>query len=63
MDFRLTNGKPKATLIQRFDGSILLITPRLEKMELDSLREALYYADHLGFEINIEHLHPAGGEG
>lgn len=63
MDFRLTNGKPKATLIQRFNRSIMLISPMLEKIEFPSIREALLYEGEHGFEINIEHLHPAGGEG
>jgi hypothetical protein len=27
VDFRLLNGKPRATLIQRFDGSVLLLGP------------------------------------
>lgn len=66
-DFRLLNGRPKVTVIQRFNRSILLITPTLEKLEFPSgekpAHACLEYVDDHGWEINIEHLHPAGGEG
>lgn len=60
VDFRLLNGKPRATLIQRFDGSILLLGPRGDKIEFDigmTLQEAQAKAGEFGWEIAVEHLH------
>jgi hypothetical protein len=59
-DFRLLNGKPRATLIQRFDGSALLLGPKGEKIEFDpgtTLQEAQAKAGEYGWEIAVEHLH------
>ncbi|MBP1734477.1 MAG: hypothetical protein H6Q53_764 [Deltaproteobacteria bacterium] len=59
-DFRLLNGKPRATLIQRFDGSTLLLGPRGEKIEFEigtALPEAQTKAGELGWQIAVEHLH------
>ncbi len=60
MDYRLLNGKPRATLIQRFDGSALLLGPRAKKIEFKmgaTLNEILAKAEKLGWEIAVEHLH------
>ncbi len=60
VDFRLLNGKPRATLIQRFDGSTLLVGPRGEKIEFDigaPLPEVQARAGELGWQIAVEHLH------
>ncbi len=60
MDFRLLDGKPRATLIQRFDGSALLIGPKGEKIEFDpgtTLKEVQAKAGEYGWEIAVEHLH------
>jgi len=35
VDFRLLNGKPRAALIQRFDGSVLLLGARRKKIEFN----------------------------
>jgi len=59
-DFRLLDGKPRATLIQRFDGSALLLGPKGEKIEFDpgtTLKEAQAKAGKYGWEISVEHLH------
>ena len=59
-DFRLLDGRPRATLIQRFDGSALLIGPKGERFEFDSgttLKEAQIKAKEYGWEIAVEHLH------
>ena len=59
-DFRLLNGKPRATLIQRFDGSTLLIGPKGERFEFDpgtTLTEAQTKVKECGWEIAVEHLH------
>ncbi len=60
MDYRLLNGKPKATLIQRFDGSAVLLGPKATKLEFDigaTLREIQTKAEQIGWVVAIEHLH------
>jgi len=60
MDYRLLNGKPRATLIQRFDGSAVLLGPEAKKLEFDigaSLHEIQAKADQVGWVVAIEHLH------
>ena len=34
MDFEVFNGRPRATLIQRFDGSAVLLGPKAKKSSL-----------------------------
>ena len=56
----MPTGKPRATLIQRFDGSTVLIGPRFEKVEFGvraTLQEAHTEAEKLGWAIAVEHLH------
>jgi hypothetical protein len=60
MDYRLLNGKPRATLIQRFDGSAVLLGPKERRLEFDigaTLHEIQIKADQLGWVVAIEHLH------
>jgi len=60
MDYRLLNGKPRATLVQRFDGSAFLLGPKTRKLEFDigtTLHEIQIKADELGWVVAIEHLH------
>jgi hypothetical protein len=60
MDYRLLNGKPRATLIQRFDGSAVLLGPNASKLEFDvgaTLHEIQAKADQVGWVVAIEHLH------
>ena len=68
MDYRLLNGKPRATLIQRFDGSAVLLGPKARKFEFDcgaTLHEIQAKADQVGWVVAIEHLHKEreGGTG
>jgi len=59
MDYRVLNGKPKATLIQRFDGSAVLLGPKARKLEFDfgaTLPEIQAKADQIGWVVAIEHL-------
>ena len=54
------NGRPRATLIQRFDGSTVLIGPKSERVEFTvraTLQEAHAEAEKLGWAITVEHLH------
>lgn len=58
VDFRMLNGKPKATAIVRFDHSVVLIV-RGKKKEFKSLKAMKIYKDKEGLEVNIEYIHPA----
>jgi len=54
------NARPRATLIQRFDGSTVLIGPKSERVEFTvraTLQEAHAEAEKLGWAITVEHLH------
>ncbi len=60
MDYRFLNGKPKATLIQRIDGSVLLIGPKGKRIEFKigtKLREVQAEAERIGWAIGAEYLH------
>jgi len=60
MDYRLFNGKPRATLIQRFDGSSLLFGPNGKTIEFHigtTVHEIHAEAEKLGWMIAITHLH------
>ncbi len=68
MDYRLLNGKPRATLIQRFDGSAFLYGPKATKIDFKAgttLHEIQAKADQVGWVVAIEHLHKEreGGPG
>lgn len=60
VDLRLFNGSPRATLIQRFDGSAVLLGPKAKKIEFENgatRHEAIAEAENFGWVIAIEHLH------
>jgi len=60
MDLTVLNGKPKATLIQRFDGSAVLLGPEARKVEFENgatRNEVAAKAEDFGWVIAIEHLH------
>lgn len=60
VDFRLLSGKPRATLIERFDGSILLLGPKGNTIEFNTgvtLHEIQTKIEELGWVIGVEHLH------
>ena len=60
VDFRLLNGKPRATLIQRFDASALVLGPKGKKIEFPSgvtLHQIQAKVAKLGWVIGVEHLH------
>ncbi|MGZ3493708.1 MAG: hypothetical protein ACXU9L_09185 [Thermodesulfobacteriota bacterium] len=60
VDFRLLNGKPKATLIQRFDGTALVLGPKGKKIEFKdgfTLHQIQAKVAKLGWVIGVEHLH------
>lgn len=56
----MLKGRARATLIQRFDGSTVLIGPKSERVEFSvraTLQEAHAEAEKLGWAITVEHLH------
>ncbi len=60
VDFRLLNGKPRATVIQRFDGTVLLLGPKGVKIEFEdgvTLHQIQDEVEKLGWVIGVEHLH------
>jgi len=60
MDYRLLNGKPRATLIQRFDGSVVLIGPKTRRLEFESgttMHEIMAEAELIGWVVAVEHLY------
>jgi hypothetical protein len=60
VDFRLLNGKPRATLIQRFDGTALVLGPKGKKVEFEdgvALHQIQAKVATLGWVIGVEHLH------
>ena len=59
-DFRLLDEKPRATLIQRFDGSIFLLGPKGNIIEFNAgvtSHEIQTKVKELGWVIGVEHLH------
>lgn len=54
-DFRLLNGGPKCTVIERFDGGALILCGG-QRMEFESLAECKKYITKEGLEVNIEFL-------
>ena len=60
VDSRLLNGKPRATLIQRFDGTVLVLGPKGKKIEFKdrvTLHQIQAKVAKLGWVIGVEHLH------
>jgi hypothetical protein len=60
MDYRLLDGKPRATLIQRFDGTAVLLGPQARRLEFKmgaKLHEIQAQADLVGWVVAVEHLH------
>ncbi len=60
VDFRLLNGKPRATVIQRFDGSVVLLGPKGRKIEFRegvTLHQIQDEIEKLGWVVGVEHLH------
>lgn len=58
MDFRLLNGRPKATMIERFGGNVLLISPapKHSKLEFSCIHSCLQYVEKQGWEVGVEHI-------
>ena len=60
VNFRSPAGRPRATLIQRFDGSVFLLGPDGKKIEFNigvTSHEIQTKVEELGWVIGVEHLH------
>ena len=60
MDYTLHDGKPRATLIQRFDGTAVLLGPKARRLEFKSgatLHEIQTEAELFGWVVAVEHRH------
>ncbi|HUL37850.1 MAG TPA: hypothetical protein VLW47_09190 [Thermodesulfobacteriota bacterium] len=60
VDFRLLNGKPRATIIRRFDGTIVLLGPKGKRIEFADgvpLHQIQAEVEKLGWVIGVEYLH------
>ena len=63
-DFRLSNGRPRVTAIQRFDHKAILLGPEQGKKRIfESMEEMKEFIRRRRWEVNIEHLHPGSGAG
>ena len=63
-DFRLSNGRPRVTAIQRFDHKAILLGPeRAKKRIFESMEEMKEFIRRRRWEVNVEHLHPGSGAG
>ena len=59
MDSRLLNGKPKVTVIQRFDRSVIIMSREFNGiMEFNTIEDMRHFIDEQGYEINVAHIHP-----
>ena len=57
MESLLLNGNPRVTLIERFNGSAIILGPKAgERTELPSLLEAKCLIEIQGWEVNIAYL-------
>jgi hypothetical protein len=57
---RSLDDKPRATLIQRFDGSVLLLGPKGKKIQFEpgiTLHEIHLKVSKLKWVVAVEHLH------
>jgi hypothetical protein len=56
MDAMLLNGKPRCTLIQKFDGEIVVVGPgAVDKLRFRNLEEAGAEVEKRGWVISITH--------
>lgn len=60
-DYRILNGKPKATLLRSFNGEVKVIGPDLVKTEHPTVEEATKVIESQGWVISIFHLHGPNG--
>ena len=54
---RLPKGKPKCTILESFDGMIMVVGPNIAKSNHKEMKEAFDFIEKSYWEINISHLH------
>jgi hypothetical protein len=60
-DSRLSNRNPKCTILESFDGMIIVIGPNIVKSNHVEMKEAFDFIEKSYWEINISHLHGPHG--
>ena len=56
-DSRLSNRKQKCTILESFDGMIIVIGPNIVKSNHVEMKEAFDFIENSYWETNISHLH------
>ena len=56
-DSGLSNIKPKCTILETFDGMIIVIGQNIFKSKHKEMKEAFDFVEKSYWEINISHLH------
>jgi hypothetical protein len=56
-DSRLSNRNPKCTILESFDGMIMVVGPNIVKSNHKEMKEAFDFIEKSYWEINISHLH------
>jgi len=54
---RLSNNRPKCTILESFDGMIIVIGPNIVKSNHVEMKKAFDLIEKSCWEINISHLH------
>jgi hypothetical protein len=54
---RLSGEKPKCTILESFDGKIVVIGPNFVKSIHREMKDAFNFIDRSYWQINISHLH------
>ncbi|MFH1335712.1 MAG: hypothetical protein ABII96_04280 [Candidatus Zixiibacteriota bacterium] len=54
---RLPKGKPKCTILESFDGMIIVISPNNITSNHGEMKEAFDFIENSSWDINISHLH------
>ena len=56
-DSRLLSRKPKCTILESFDGTIVVIGPNIVKSNHNEMKEAFNFIEDSYWQVNISHLH------
>jgi len=55
-ELMLLNGKPKATIIEKFNYTASVICPDLKKIDFPNLTSCMKYIEEQGWEVNVSHI-------
>ena len=56
-DSRLSSGKPHCTILESFDGTIIVVGPNNATSNHKEVKEAFNFIEKAYWQINITHLH------